>query len=87
MGDVLVKLIVDGYKHAAKIHFGTNARRALDAGAAEKIAVLGEHTKLAGTRIESCHTVAPALVFLVFLPAKEKLQGNLKECGGVAAQI
>ncbi len=83
MRGMLVKLIVDRYKHAAKIHFGTNARRAVDGGAAEQIAVLGKNAKLAGTRIKSCNTVAPPLAFLRFLPVNKKLE----QCEGVAAHI
>ena len=70
-GNMLVELVVDGHKHAAKIHFGANARRGLDGGAAEEIAVVREHAELAGTRIKSGDTIAPALVFLSFLSAKK----------------
>ena len=70
LGSMLVELVVDGHEHAAKIHFGANVRRRLDGGAAEEIAVVREHAELAGTRIKSGDTIAPALVFLSFLPAK-----------------
>jgi hypothetical protein len=39
---MLRKLIVDGYKHSAKVHFGTNAGQGMDGGAAEKILFFGE---------------------------------------------
>ena len=80
MRGMLVKLIVDGYKHAAKIHFGTNARRALHGGAAEQIAILGKYAKLAGTRIKRCNAVAPPLAFLRFLPANKKIRTMRGRC-------
>jgi len=41
--EVLMKLVVDGHKHPAKVHFRTDARHGMYGGAAEKIQVFGEH--------------------------------------------